>query len=434
MAATTASGGGVKTTTTSTTTTTTSTLLMMLSLLLLIFSTTVTVATIQDAAGGAAGASCRSDLDCQLNGACTSSNVCVCDKGWHGDDCGTLNLDPTPIVAYGYGASTSPNMSCWGGGPPVYDPATQKYHLLVSEIAGNCGMSTWARYSQSVRATADTLEGPYTRAATVVGTESHNTLYTYSAIDKTHLMYTIFEGTWPASCNTRLTTCTGGSTPGGKGLRPPPLPKNTCHGGPGGRPTIHWAKSLEGPWTSVGPAKVDWGKQGQPPNGGTSNPSPYIFPNGTTLLIARGQDARTVNGHRIVGHNIFLFRAPHWNATYEFIPLGGVNGSLPVGGLQHGPLTEDPVLYRGRRGFHILFHSSPDLTHAWSPDGFDWHWSPTVMGPPNHRAQGGGDNERPRVVVDENGDLEIVYVAQLLGTPKGAIGGDAARLAGFKTL
>ena len=86
----------------------------------------------------------------------------------------------------------------------------------------------------------------------------------------------------------------------------------------------------------------------------------------------------------------------------------------------------------GRRGFHIIFHSSPDLTHAWSEDGILWKWCKTVSGPPNHLQRGGGDNERPRVVLDENGDLEWLFVGQLLGGKAGGIaGGDGARTAAF---
>ena len=78
---------------------------------------------------------------------------------------------------------------------------------------------------------------------------------------------------------------------------------------------MHWAKSFAGPWTSVGPVTVDWGAGGQPPNGGVSNPSPYVFPNGTVLMLGRGKDARTLpNGTRIIGHNIcesLLHQPPH---------------------------------------------------------------------------------------------------------------------------
>ena len=50
-------------------------------------------------------------------------------------------------------------------------------------------MSTWARHSTTARATSDRIEGPYTHAATVVGTESHNAFYVYSPTDQLHLVY-----------------------------------------------------------------------------------------------------------------------------------------------------------------------------------------------------------------------------------------------------
>ena len=92
-----------------------------------------------------------------------------------------------------------------------------------TEIASHCGMSTWSRHSTTVRATADRVEGPYTHAATVVGSESHNAFYAYSPTDKVHLVYGIFQGTWPESCNPPP-HCTDGTTPGeSTALSPLPL-------------------------------------------------------------------------------------------------------------------------------------------------------------------------------------------------------------------
>jgi hypothetical protein len=48
---------------------------------------------------------------CSLNGECVNS-ICNCDKGWKGDSCGLLDLNPQPTVAYGYGGLT-PNTSSW---------------------------------------------------------------------------------------------------------------------------------------------------------------------------------------------------------------------------------------------------------------------------------------------------------------------------------
>ena len=209
-------------------------------------------------------------------------------------------------------------------------------------------------------------------------------------------------GTSPESCNPYL-NCTNGTSPNhGGGVRPINyLPASTCPHAVGGA-HIHYSKSLAGPWVSAGPLK----KNTRGCNGcGSSNPAPFIFPNGTVLMLGRSKDR---DGSRI-GHNIWLYRAESWNATYEYVPGNGINGSVNIG---DGKLqTEDPVLYKGRRGFHALLHSSPDVTHAWSEDGLSWDWSNTIMGP---ATQLGGDNERPRVAVDDNGDLAAVFVGQLV--------------------
>lgn len=190
---------------------------------------------------------------------------------------------------------------------------------------------------------------------------------------------------------------------------------------------MHYSKSLSGPWQNGGRLQIN--SAGMPPAAGRSNPAPYIFPNGTVLMLARGKDAVILpNGTRVIQHNVFLYRAPSWNSTYEWVPGNGVNGSaLPTNGKV---MTEDPVLYRGRRGFHVLLHSHPDLTHGWSEEGLQWHWSPEIIGPP--RATTKGDNERPRVMLDADGDLAILFVGQQVedGDTAGTYS-DAARTSAF---
>ena len=126
----------------------------------------------------------------------------------------------------------------------------------------------------------------------------------------------------------------------------------------------------------------------------------------------------------IFGHNLWLYRAPSWNATYEWVAGHGVNGTVNIGNGTRADLTEDPVLWQGRRGFHALMHSDDDLTHAWSVDGLGWNFSSVHIGPP---PMPGGANERPRVVVDKMGDLSAVIVAQLVVN-----GSDASRTASYR--
>ena len=126
---------------------------------------------------GDSSSSCQTAVDCELNGECVRSR-CVCDKGWTGAQCGALNLDPVAHVAYGYNPLTplASRFSSWGGGPPVKSAEDGKYHLFVSELAGQCGMSTWNRMSTASHAISDRVEGPYTKVETLIGTESSNAI------------------------------------------------------------------------------------------------------------------------------------------------------------------------------------------------------------------------------------------------------------------
>ena len=50
---------------------------------------------------------------------------------------------------------------------------------------------------------------------------------------------------------------------------------------------------------------------------GNSNPAPWIFDNGTVLMIGRSQDQHFVGREHIFGHNLWLYRADTWNSTCE---------------------------------------------------------------------------------------------------------------------
>ena len=162
--------------------------------------------------------------DCQLNGAAPpGSTHCVCDRGWKGAACGELDVAAEPVVAYGAGSPLAENHSSWGGGPPVFDG--KEWHLFVSEIAAHCGMQCWSRLSQATHAVSASPTGPFRRRGVVIPTQTHNTYYTYSKPDRVHLLYHIFSGTSPRSCNP--VSC--------QLARPPPRPllaMLTCCGHP----------------------------------------------------------------------------------------------------------------------------------------------------------------------------------------------------------
>ena len=50
---------------------------------------------------------------------------------------------------------------------------------------------------------------------------------------------------------------------------------------------------------------------------------------GTVLMMGRGKDAgRGKQNETTTGHNIWLYRAPAWNASYEWVRSNGKDGSV----------------------------------------------------------------------------------------------------------
>ena len=113
-----------------------------------------------------------------------------------------------------------------------------------------------------------------------------------------------------------LKGCANGASPGGTGGFPATHPRHweadTCNGSGGAH--VHWATSLEGPWHDGGALEMDTaGCDGC----GNSNPAPWIFDNGTVLMIGRSKDQHYVGREHIFGHNLWLYRADSWNSTCE---------------------------------------------------------------------------------------------------------------------
>lgn len=416
----------------------------------------VTASELSSVAQRAAPAfSCKSDLDCQLNGVCeSSSGECACDPAWGGDDCGDLQLEPGS-VAYGClpeeytGAAPTCNVTSWGGGPPVRDPATGKWVLFVTEMAANCGLSVWQWMSTIVRASADSPEGPYTREELVIGAESHNAYYVQEPLSGKHLIFHI--GTGQNGTEPWITNCTNGTTPflqfdekddhasktnnrdesqnlarestkhkQSNNKRAdddlPLLSATVSPIGPAGddySPSIHESNELNGSFTPVAVKGTSEMKRG------ASNPAPFFFANGSALVLFRLYNS-TPAKHT---SRIFAMTAPSYDGPYEvrgevFHPAG-----YPV--FNDSSAThvneEDPCIWRDTRGnFHNLDHFTHG--HGFSEDGLTWHWAdPTARGRPAWRstlqlANGTvvdiGDAERPRVWVNpDTGAPELFFVA-----------------------
>ena len=77
----------------------------------------------------------------------------------------------------------------------------------------------------------------------------------------------------------------------------------------------------------------------------------------------------------------------------------------------------------------MLFHSNTFLTHGWSPDGISWSWSNQGSGPAAPTPDA-GEHERPRVFINDDGDLEMLYTSFYVQLK----GNDASSTLAFKTL
>ena len=114
-------------------------------------------------------AGCSSDLNCSLNGVCTSGS-CKCDKPWYGPDCSLMMFLP---VSFPQGYGQAPNLTTWGGGA-LFDNATQKYHSFISSMTNGCSLNHWGSNSRIEHGISDSVTGPYKFVDVAIPTWSHN--------------------------------------------------------------------------------------------------------------------------------------------------------------------------------------------------------------------------------------------------------------------
>ena len=159
------------------------------------------------------------------------------------------------------------------------------------------------------------------------------------------------------------------------------------------------APSPSGPWTRhnapilVPRAPPAWD------NVFTANPAPYIFSNGSALLVYKSRGLDDLGTMRTG-----VAFAAHWRGPYERRP-----GSGPISAL--GQKCEDAGIYRSARSgrFHMLFHCGCAYRSAVSDDGFEWTTLPGPIGWCNVSLAGGGSaklkrRERPIWLMGADGE------------------------------
>merc|ERR1711871_1363001 len=112
------------------------------------------------------------------------------------------------------------------------------------------------------------------------------------------------------------------------------------------QPFIHYSKSLDGPFERLNISLPP----GLSVSFGNDNPAPYIFPNGTVLMLIRYYNSTRAKNHIEPHDTIYLVTAPSFRGPYSLV------FNRPVFKDENFN-EEDPVLWRDHRGaFHALFH------------------------------------------------------------------------------
>ena len=107
----------------------------------------------------AATGACTSALNCSLFGDCRGG-ACVCDAGWGGPACATMQLLPVSFPqGYGMARSLQADVNTSWGGNVIASGG--KYHMFVNSIANQCLLGSWMINSRIDHVVSDTVTGPY---------------------------------------------------------------------------------------------------------------------------------------------------------------------------------------------------------------------------------------------------------------------------------
>jgi len=257
---------------------------------------------------------------CSLNGVVGPGGACACDAGWSGADCHVLNLKPAaPLAAAsqpyfhpanGGAAGGGWTDNSWGISVAQDDADPSLWHAFMTELEGNCSLSSYGAASRIVHATARSPAGPFAVDGVALAAFAHNP-QVIRARDGAWLLFHIGREE-PAGC---AFSC----APGAKN-------NASCTGGTHATGVAR-ATSPYGPWERV-PFIL-------PTN--ETNPSALALPDGSLLVTAR---------RWVAGAPTFVAR--DWRGPYvanAVVPVVVVGGAPPGA----APFDEDPCEGRGGR-------------------------------------------------------------------------------------
>lgn len=258
---------------------------------------------------------CNENFDCSgSNGKCTSG-VCQCYPGWTGEVCGIVDFKPRS----GRKAYESP-LWTWGGS--VIRDDNERYHMYSSVISENCGILHYCSNSFVAHLTASSPEGPFVLSygnstndgaalAPRPGEWDNGAIHGVSVYRLPNRSYALFYMGSEQKKPYVHPNCTAGSGDAAA--------NHTIGSHAGRRIGVAISESLDGPWRRLstpifGPDPNAWD------NSDVSNPAPIIHPNGSVILLYKG------NGH---GQHMGLAYAPSIDGPYVRYKGGSVKPDLP---------------------------------------------------------------------------------------------------------
>ena len=302
--------------------------------------------------------SCTTDEDCGLLGICSSSSSnCVCEVGWIGATCASLDLLPAPPDS----GLRQTNSSNWCMTILPDETTENLYHAYSADFSGCLdGLNIWLEGSRVIHATSTSPLGPFYpkwsdgNAEVAVFAEAHNP-QAIRAPDGTYLLFDSYGGPdsgCPLEAN--LTSCSS--------IGSMCKPKMPVVGGISNY-VFHYTNSplISNNWLPIN-VSMDY-----PCFSENITPSAFFHPNGTLYLVMHCDAG---GGHNM--GDIVMIAAASWRG-----PFVRVNSVVwPVGNV--GPHPEDPFFFihtnsqTGEISWHIILHNTPVGIHLFSRDGLSF--------------------------------------------------------------
>lgn len=345
--------------------------------------------------------SCLTELDCELSGVCTSG-ACVCDPGWTGTNCELLDLVPNPPGQLAY-HDVEDKWDSWGSSPPLLTK-DGVYHLFATrDIAGCPVVPDYTFNQQLVHATSRNLLGPYEFQNVAL----HQVIINPHVVHAPDGTLVLFYAGEPVP-DSLAKNCSAPS------VREPPGPPGYVNDGC--VLSIATSPDVNTPFTAV---RTNFTPAGAEQLFCRTNPTAFIFSNGTTLLYFRSAESTGGN------EQIWVSTAPHYTGPYTLVhtqQVGPTSNSPLIGGLNN----EDPFIYRTapRGRFILMMHMSHwgpgwNGAKAFSYDGITWHTSTTSLSRVWNSTVSYTDGtsitfrrrEEPKIFVDAQGYMRAMFNA-----------------------